>query len=66
MYAPREGASTNAGVQNSFTTSCTSSGLMHSYSINVAISVAGKLGQKIHIYFQQTEGKFGTIVQKKH
>jgi hypothetical protein len=39
---------------------------MHSYTINVAISMAGKLGQKVYIYFQEPEGKFGMIVQKKH
>jgi hypothetical protein len=32
----------------------------------VATSMVGKLGQKLYIYFQEPEGKFGTIVQKEN
>jgi hypothetical protein len=39
---------------------------MHSYTIDVAISMAEKLGQKAFIYFQQRDRKFGMTVQKNY
>jgi hypothetical protein len=66
MCAPQEGAEADAGVENFFTISHTSSSLRHSYTINVAISAVGKSGQKVYIYFQEPEGKFGTIAHKKN
>jgi hypothetical protein len=54
------------GQKSTFAVAHTSSGATHSYTINAAISMAGKLGQKVCICFQEPEEKFGTIVQKKH
>jgi hypothetical protein len=65
MCAPREGAEADVGVKNS-AVARTSSGLTHSYAIDVAISMEGKSGQKVHILFQEPEGKFGTIVHTKY
>jgi hypothetical protein len=50
--------------KDTFAIAHSSSGLTHSYTINVAISMAAKLGQKLYIYFQDPERKFGKIIQK--
>jgi hypothetical protein len=48
MGTPQKGTKSDLGVENSFAIAHASSGLTHSYTINVAISMAGKLGQKIN------------------
>jgi hypothetical protein len=69
MGAPREGADADAGAENSFA-------VAHFQRLNAFVhhrcaiyrnstSMAGKLGRKVYSYFQEPEGKFGTIVQKK-
>jgi hypothetical protein len=52
------------GEKDIFAIAHTSSGLMYSYTIDVAVSMARKLGHKAYICFQEPEGKFRKIVQE--
>jgi hypothetical protein len=57
LGAPQEGAKTDSGAENSFAIAHACSGLTRSYTIDVAISMVGKLGQNTYIYFEEHEGK---------
>jgi hypothetical protein len=57
---------TEQGEDGTFSVAHTASDLTHSFTMDVAISMPGKLGHKTHNHFQEPEGEPGTFVKNKY